>query len=277
MTRVCWFRVDAMVSRDQECPRRLRSSLRQGTTRIASVLVALLVIATIAACGQTSSASGAQGQAAPPIATATARTTSAVSVTPTVDYGAPEWIPLTSTTPAAVLTAMKQSTLFNLTCPPGGDCQQDLTHLGTPTLVTELRTPTATSATDFYIIPILDASGNVTAVAAAELNAAHTAIQVAGISGTGPRWPNLVTAAGAIAVVQAQHHTGLRSGARPHLVWMPFDMGDLEAGRIDWSAGGKGPQDPVWLVPGADGSDHVVGTDGRAYYLRQIPLSQTQA
>lgn len=33
------------------------------------------------------------------------------------------------------------------------------------------------------------------------------------------------------------------------------------------------PADPIWLVPGADGQDHIVGADGRAYYLKDLPIA----
>lgn len=231
---------------------------------LACLFMCLVVLAAVAACGQVSPPAGARAA------------TSVASPTPTVDDGAARWMPLKSQAPADVLAAFTQSLLFHLNCPTGPDCQQDLSHLGTPTLVTEVRTPATRSGSDFYIVPILDAEGTMHALASAELNPAHTAIHVQGISGSGPRWPRLVTADGAVAVVLAQHHTGLRSGARPTLVWLPLNQVALQTGQIVWNAGGKSALDPVWLVPGADGRDHFVGSDGRAYYLSQFPLAPAQ-
>lgn len=251
---------------------RRRSDLAAaGSGSRVGAFICLLVLAVVAACGQRSSPAGARAGA-----TVTSALTSAVSTTPAVDYGAPLWIPLKSSSPADILAAVKQSTLFHLNCSPSSDCLQDLSHLGTPVLVTELRTQETRTSTDYYIIPVLDTAGNMDALASAELNCAHTAIHVQGISGSGPRWPRLVTADGAVAGVQAQHHTGLRSGARPTLVRLPLDQFALQTGQIVWTARGKSALDPVWLVPDTDGKDHLVGADGRAYYLSQFPLALSQ-
>jgi hypothetical protein len=235
--------------------------------RIAHLLLSLLVLAALAGCGQ---AVSLVNRHAAPVATMTASPTTADNA------AAPDWILLQSNSPAAVLAAAKQSRLFTMNCPPDTDCYQDLTHLGTPMLVTELRTSAARSATDVYIIPILDAAGQVDALASAALNAAHTAIHVQTITSggsIGPLWPHLVTADEAVARVQAQHHAGLRPGSHPQLVWLPFDATALQTGQIVWRAGGMDPEDPVWCVPGTDSKDHIVGTDGHVYFLSQIPLA----
>ena len=111
----------------------------------------------------------------------------------------------------------------------------------------------------------------------AQLNAKHTAINVGSISGTDPAagWPSkLVSASQAVEIVEVQQHTRLRAGANITLIYMAtYDTAAVETGQINWSAGGAGPMDPIWLIPGAGGRDHFVRTDGRAYYLRQLPLA----
>jgi hypothetical protein len=41
-----------------------------------------------------------------------------------------------------------------------------------------------------------------------------------------------------------------------------FNSIAYQTGQITWSAGGAGPQNPIWLVPGADCKLYFVGTDG---------------
>lgn len=188
-----------------------------------------------------------------------------------------DWIPLRSTAPSDVLAAARQSSLFQKNLAGSGDHVSDLSRLGQPVLVTALQPPGAATGAypDFYVVPILDAKGQATDAAELALNPAHAAIQVVAIvtysqphpQGAIARMPS----SAALAATSAQHMS-LRSGASPRLVYFPADATAQETGQVTWTSGGEYPADPIWLVPGADGRDHLVGADGRVYAPNQLPM-----
>lgn len=187
------------------------------------------------------------------------------------------WIPLRSTAPADLIAAAQQSALFAQNRSGSGDHVTDLTHLGTPVFVRPLRRETAahTILPDFYVLPILNAQGETTDAAELELNSTHTAIHVIALvtyaqphsMATIPQ----VTEQAAVAAVEAQHHVHLQNGMQAQLVYFPLDAQQQQTGKLVWKSGGEFPADPVWLVPGSDGQDHLAGTDGTVYYSSQIP------
>ena len=201
--------------------------------------------------------------------------TSATSATPTTQAASGEWIPLRSTAAADILAAARQSSLFQGDQSESGD-HADLSRLGAPVFVRAVQPPGAPAGLypDFYVTPVLDASGSATDAAELELNPTRTAIQVVAIvTYSQPHADGAVaslTASAAIAAVSAQHHTALRSGASPQLVYFPADAAAPQTAA--WTGGGVFPADPIWLVPGADGGDHLVGDDGRVYDPDQLPL-----
>jgi hypothetical protein len=134
---------------------------------------------------------------------------------------------------------------------------------------------------DFYVVPILDSTGAATDAAELSLNPSHTAIQVIAIvTYSQPHAQGAIarmTASSAVASVASQQHSALRSGAAPWLVYFPADAAAQETGQVTWTGGGEYPADPIWLVPGADGRDHVVGVDGRVYSPAQLPLIKAGA
>ncbi|MGZ3666799.1 MAG: hypothetical protein ACXWQR_12940 [Ktedonobacterales bacterium] len=189
-----------------------------------------------------------------------------------------EWITLKSQSPADVLAAVHQSQHFNHQCAEQDDCLHDLSRLGTPQLVRAILSSHMNNMPDCYVIPVLDASHNTVGVAVAKLNASHTALTVADIVTYPQPRPNNGTIAriqpdAAVEAVVKQHHTTLRANVQPQLVYFPFDFAGEKAGTVTWNGGGQFPYDPLWLIQGMDGRDHVVGDDGRAYYLQELPVA----
>lgn len=193
-----------------------------------------------------------------------------------------DWIPLRSNAPADILAAARQSSLFQQNTAGGGDHVSDLSRLGAPVLVLAIQPSGAAAGVypDFYVVPILDASGSATDAAELALNPTRTAIQVIAIvtysqprpHGAIPRVPE----SAALAMVKAQQ-AALRAGSSAQLVYFPADATAQETGQVTWNGGGEYPADPIWLVPGADGRDYVVGVDGRAYSPSQLPLIKAGA
>lgn len=181
------------------------------------------------------------------------------------------WIRLASHSPADILAAARQSPLLQTGSSDGGDHPTDFSRLGTPVLVRALRTAQFGAMPDFYVVPVLNAAGQTTDAVELQLDAGHTAVNViAVVTYTQPRPAGRVASlapSAALAAVSSQHHVALRASAQPTLVYIPMDT---SAGQV-WTAGGASPVDPVWMVPGADGQSHVVGSDGKAYYLRDLP------
>jgi hypothetical protein len=234
------------------------------------LLLGLAVIAVVGAL----SAAGCQPEpsagAYKPIAT---RTT-----TPTPQAAPGEWIPLRSTAAADVLAAARQSSLFQGDQSASGD-HADLSRLGNPVLVQAIQ-PAGAPANlypDFYVVPILDTSGAATDAAELELNPERTAIQViAIITYSQPHVDGAIariTASAASAAASAQRGVTLHAGASPDLVYFPADAAALAAESAAWTGGGEYPADPIWRVPGSDGQTYVVGVDGKAYTLDQLPLA----
>lgn len=189
-----------------------------------------------------------------------------------------DWIPLRSKAPSDILAAARQSSLFQENLSGSGDHVSNLSRLGTPVFVRALQPPGAVAGQypDFYVVPILDASGAATDAAELALNPTHTAVHVIAIvTYSKPHTHGAISslsAAMAVAAVKAQQHSTLRPNAALQLVYFPADAVAFETGSVKWTGGGVFPADPIWLVPGSDGRDHLVGVDGRAYYLQQLPM-----
>lgn len=203
--------------------------------------------------------------------------TSDTSATTTNSSG---WIPLTSTSSSAIIAAARQSTLFNVNRKGSGDFLKDLSHLETPILVKALQAPGSVVMPDYYVIPIDDATGEMVGAAELELNASHTSVQVTSIVTYTSAHPHgqvpHVAKSAALTDLASQRQVALRSGAQPQLVYIPIDAAALESGEVVWNGGGTSPTDPVWLIPGADGQDHIVGVDGHVYEMSSVPIMQQQ-
>ncbi len=235
--------------------RRLRAALL-GLAVLALLAVSVVALAgTLILTARTAPVSLASGQAATPS-----------------DDG---WVPLRSTVPADVLAAARRGPLLEQSTDAAGN-SLDLSRLGTPVLVYGLAARSGAKLPDAFVIPTLDRFGRATQAAEAELNAAHTALHVtAVVTFTRPRPAAIATlgAASAVAQVNRQRHTVLRSGAAPELVYFPVDAQGQVVGAVVWRAGGEYPADPIWRVPGADGRDYFVGTNGAVYSLDQLPIA----
>jgi hypothetical protein len=183
---------------------------------------------------------------------------------------------LASQSQADIIAAARKSTLFKVDRSGNGDFVKDLSRLGTAQLVQALHVAGKASASDYYDIPIHDSSGANIAVAQLQLDSAHSSIIVAAITTYAQPLPHdtltKMSATQAVSAVQAKSGVSLLQGQQPRLVYFPGDHVAQATGKITWVAGGEMPYDPIWAVPGADGKDHVVGTDGQVYTTDQLPL-----
>lgn len=245
-------------------------SLLLGNATFLLLGLALLAVGgAIVAMGRQTPTGSAAGAGATTHASAQRATTTQAS--------SGDWIPLRSNAPADILAAARQSSLFQQNLAGSGDHVSDLSRLGQPALVLAMQPPGAAVGQypDFYVVPILDTSGQATDAAELALNPSHTAIQVIAIVTYSQPHPHGViarmTSSTALAAISARH-VALASGASPRLVYFPADATAQETGQVTWTGGGEYPADPIWLVPGADGSDHVVGVDGRVYSPAQLPM-----
>ncbi|HEX8728364.1 MAG TPA: hypothetical protein VF739_07075 [Ktedonobacterales bacterium] len=235
----------------------------------AFVLLGLAVIAVIGALAAAGCQPGPSSGAKP--------ANPAQAATATAQAAPGEWIPLRSSAAADIVASARQSSLFLGDQTQSGD-HADLSRLGTPVFVRVIQPKGAPAGfyPNFYVIPVQDATGATTDAAELELNSAHTAIQVIAIvTYSQPHADGAIarlTAAAAVAAVNAQRGISLRAGASPELIYFPADEAAQATATSAWTAGGVFPADPIWLVPGADGRTYVVGDDGQTYNLEQLPL-----
>lgn len=186
-----------------------------------------------------------------------------------------DWISLANQSPSAIIQAARQSRLFHVNRSGTGDYLHDLSRLGAPQLVKGYTTHPGAILADYYVIPVLDASGNSIGAVEAELNANHSAIYVQSIDTyTQPR-PN-----GAIAQLALPQATQVLSAAHvgfatpPQLIYFAFNFQGEERGDFTWHGGGQFPSNPVWLIHGFDGRDHIIGNDGVDYAPSQLPATE---
>ncbi len=218
-------------------------------------------------------AAATAGPTPTPLRRDVSRPTCGVSGKPDCPTPDPGWITFTSTSPGAVLAAMKQTWIFQIDLNDGGDHIDDLSHLGTPFLVRGLAPQGATIA-DYYVLPIMDAHGVITDIGEFELNVTHTALRFAATTSFDGRFRIVrQTASAAITAVKVQRHVSMRAGTQPYLAFFPIDAYDLETGKVVWKAGGLWPGEPLWLVPGSDGQNYLFGNDDKVYAQREIPMS----
>ena len=258
--------------------RRLKTILTDAGILALAVAVVVVAIAGVEVFGHQAAIRSeylaTPGPTPTPLRRDVSRPTCGVPGKPACPTPNPGWVSLASTAPGAVLTAMKQTWIFNIDLNDGGDHINDLSHLGTPLLVRGLS-PVGHTNPDFYALAIMDANGTVTDVGVFELNDDHTALRFTAISSVTPRYSVAQQAsATAVAAVRNQRHVSSGPAASPYLIYISsINASDLETGTIVWHAGGLGAMDPLWLVPGSDGQNYIFGNDGKVYAQREIPMS----
>ncbi len=265
----------------------LQSAVGKTITIALSVLVVSGFIAafTLLSHGPGASHTGADSSGIPnstaPSATTTgvASATCGTATTPSCLSASGDWIPISSDAPAAVLAAFKQSGMYAATQTGVGDGQPDLSHPETPVFERELHIPGGLIEPDMYVIPFDTADGSIGWFALCNVNATHTAIEVSeivpgGLPNGQPRPHGQLTpisASAAAAAMRTQRGVQLRVGAQPSLVFVEINANLIETGQVKWSAP-AGPQNPYWLVSGADGHDYLVDTTGKAHLLSEVPI-----
>ena len=258
------------------------------TTVLLAALVAVAVggIALIGHGAMEAHQAGASVSSVKTVTNTVATTTPNICGAPTTPACPPiqNWIPLSADTPGAVLTAWTQSDLYAAVQQSNktgrGDAQYDISHPDTPVFVRELHLPGIDIIGDSYVIPLDLPDGSIWGVVITYVNDTHTAIRISTIGSIGVVLPHntlcRTSEAQAVQAVQAQHGVSVRAGTKPYLVFFPVPNELLNSGQ--WKAGGSGPANPLWLIPGTDGRDHIMGNDGKVYYTSQLPyLKATQA
>ncbi len=252
-----------IARRQPPMTRVLRVIMYNSPFALLGLAVMVFAVAVIIACGQS-----AQAQ---PSATATNAGTTSASLPP-------GWIPLRSQAPADIIAAARQSPLFQVNRSGNGDYLTDLSHLGTPVLVQGYPPTSGVTLPDYDIIPVLDAaSGSSVGAVVAELNATHTALHVQSIDTYAiPRAHGAIAQIAlprALSALASQAHTQPLSAMPPRLVYLNINPQGIDQGTLNWTGGGILPDDPVWLIAGADGQQHIIGTDGHAYLPNQLPIN----
>lgn len=286
-------RDDQNLSRLQRRVARYRSQFLGSIGRSASALFATLIVCSIvAALALISHNAGTSGTGAHDSGTpnATALTPTVIptiaadcgtATTPACPTQTGDWISITSDTPAAVLAAFKQSGMYAASLTGKGDGSPDLSRPETPVFERELHIPGGLIVPDVYVIPFDAADGSLAWFAICNINATHTAIEAGEIAPgalpNGQPRPHgqltPVAASAAAAAVHVQRNIALRAGVQPALVFVEIDATLIETGQVKWTAP-AGPQNPFWLVPGADGHDYLVDTTGQAHLESEVPIEK---
>ncbi len=188
----------------------------------------------------------------------------------------PDWITLRNHSAATIIAAARKSPLFQVNRSGSGDYLSDLSRLGVPQEVDGYATQPGVTLSDYYIIPILDKAGDSVGAAVLRLSGNHDAVYLQSIDTYAQPRPRGAIArldqTHALAAVNAHAHTQLAFGVHPRLVYFAFDFQGADRGAFIWNGGGAFPDDPIWLVPGLDGHDHLVGTDSNVYAPTQLPV-----
>lgn len=83
-----------------------------------------------------------------------------------------------------------------------------------------------------------------------------------------------VAAGAAAATLRSARGIGPESGTRPQLVFFALNPNAMNPiYHIQWSGGGESPGDPIWRLKGSDGQLYFVGTDGRLYLPKDLPIA----
>ncbi len=273
--------------------RRIRGRIK---AKLLSILVMCFVVGAIAllwhglgASETTAEVSGTPNPSLDLTPTATINTAAScgTSTTPACPSSGGDWIPIASDTPAAVLTAFKQSGMYaaaqNSRATGVGDAQFDLSRPEAPVFERELHIPGGLIVPDVYVIPFDLSDGSIGAFAICSINATHSAIEadeiVPGGLANGASRPHgqltPITANAAVAAVHAQRSVQLRAGLQPSFVFVEIDATLIETGQANWSAP-AGPQNPFWLVPGADGHEYLVDTTGKVHLESETPIEMAR-
>ena len=206
--------------------------------------------------------------------------------------GPNEWISLSSTSPADVLTAARATTLYREVAAHPETLLGQAVHagsLGTPQLVHVFHP--LPGMYDVWVIPLMQSNvpglsavgPHVVGMLDLDYDAKHSRVRAVSFAGPfqpgepayGRPFPQQAQQTAAAAFTSATH-ARMAVNMRPELVYFPADL-DAIAGvnaKVHWTAGGQFPDLAVWYVRSADNHDFIIGLDSQVYPAEKLPYAK---
>jgi hypothetical protein len=189
-----------------------------------------------------------------------------------------KWFSINSGSAADIVSAAKCTDMFQSAL-QGNDLISNALQngtLGTPVLVKPYRQDVGMA--QFWVVPVVASNTHPLALLTFFYNPRTHLIHegefdaVTGDMFYASHAFPAVTATDAVAMVSIAQHVTAVQGQQPELIYFPGDFAHKKVGPNAWHAGGTAVIDPIWRVPGTDGSWHYVDHDGSTHMNTDLPV-----
>ena len=194
---------------------------------------------------------------------------------PTADPG---WVSVSSSMPAAALTAISSHKMFSAFESRFGHFSPDLPVLVHPYGVYG-------PASDYYlddhwVVAVRNSAGQECGIFDFVYDRAHQRLRFSSfdvLTSQDPRFGKAfpyISSNVAQSRLLSQLHEATLVGVAPALIFFPIATGWIgPQASHTWTLGGDSPVNPVWLLTGADGHTYFIGSDLRVHAQGELPIA----
>ena len=190
----------------------------------------------------------------------------------------PNWVSITSESPAIIARAIAQSADF-----VSMQSRFGYTSLDTPMLVHAFDAHTGISYydDDHWVVTVRNASGMRCGIfdyvydrANHRLRFSSYGVITSGDPHNKQAFP-YISAITAMQLLRSQRGIQIKAGTQPELIFFPInpDFSVPTSPVSKWAGGGNSPMQPMWLVVGSDGRNYFVGIDQNVYTQQVLPVA----
>ncbi|HLX40033.1 MAG TPA: hypothetical protein VKR42_05845, partial [Ktedonobacteraceae bacterium] len=193
----------------------------------------------------------------------------------------PDWFPVVSESPNTVASAITGSSSFAAIA-----SQYGCASLDAPTLVHSYNAHTGVAYydDDHWVVSVRDNTGMRCGIFDFVYDRTNRRMRFSSYGVLTAQDPHsrlafpYISSQTALAQLQSQRGLGIQSGTQPALIFFPIDPSFpyLNSPAHKWAGGGNSALNPIWHLVGTDGRDYFLGVNLKVYTQQDLPIAQGQ-